>query len=1027
MRILRVRRSLPLLIILMASLAASAQYFGQNKVRYKTLDFKVLKTTHFDIYYYPEEAQMATEVGRMSERWYARLSQLFNYDLSSRQPVILYASAPDFRSTNVIPGDIGEATGGVTEPLKRRVVIPLAGPLADTDHVLGHELVHAFQYDIAARGIPQSSGLENSGLQRLPLWFIEGMAEYLSLGPADPNTAMWMRDAVAQNKLPKIKDLNNPKYFPYRWGQALWAYIGGTYGDKSVGELLRSAARSGDVKSAFKAVLQKSDTELTDEWQHALRSHFAPVLEETTPADQQARLLISKAKHGGGSTLNTSPVLSPDGKQMVFFSAKGLFSIDLYLADAQTGHIKRKLTSTAINPHLDSLEFINSAGAWSHDGRYLAFGQIVDGRPQIAVRDMQAEKTVEHIRLPELGEVYTPTWSPDGKQIAFSAMVNGMTDLFVVDRQSKKLKRLTNDAFADLQPAWSPDGSSIVFVTDRFHTDISDLSYGRMELALLHLDSGKIEALPAFTTGRNTNPQWSPDGKSVYFISDRDGVANVYRLSLADRQLFQLTNIQTGIAGITPLSPAISVATKDGHLVYSAFIKDDYNIYSVDTPAALAGQALNNALADRMAGVLPPTQKNMQSTVAALLKNTAIGLPEPSGFTRTPYKPHLQLDYVAPPNVGVGYSSFGPLVSGGTGLYFSDLLGERNLLLSIQSSSFGSTGSFYRNLAGLAAWQNQHSRWNWGFVGGQVPYITAGLATATTTVNGVPVFVEQDITFWQLNREIAALASYPFNRAARVEFSAGYNNVGFAAEADTFAFAPDGSLISEQRSSLPTPSALNLATASAAYVYDTSVFGGTSPVMGQRYRIELDGAGGTLNFSTVLADYRRYFRLARPVSLAGRVLHYGRYGGDSDDNRLQDIFVGYSSLVHGYDPNSFSPAECGPQLQVNGSCPVFDQLVGSKVAVGNAEARLELLGPLGIIPSKPIPPVQAAWFYDTGEAWTGASRAGFLGGPRSAVSSYGAALRVNILGYAVGEISLAHPNDRPGRNWIWQFSLVPGW
>lgn len=1015
-----------MLLVLLASLAASAQYFGQNKVRYKTLNFKVLKTKHFDIYYYPEEAQMASEVGRMSERWYARLSKVFNHDLTSRQPVIMYASAPDFRSTNIIPGDIGEATGGVTEPLRRRVVIPMAGPLADTDHVLGHELVHAFQYDIALPTGPQT-GLENAGLQRLPLWFIEGMAEYLSLGPSDPNTAMWMRDAVASGKVPKIKDLNNPKYFPYRWGQALWAYIGGTYGDQTVNQLLRVASRSGDYQSAFKAVLHKSSADLTTEWQHALETHFGPVMEETTAPKEQGRVLVSEKQNGGGSTLNTSPVLSPDGKKMVFFSAKGLLSIDLYLANGETGNITKRLTSTAVSAHLDSIEFINSAGAWSRDGRYLAFSQIVNGRPQLAVRDMQEEKTVEHIRLPDLDEVYTPTWSPDAKQIAFSAMVGGMDDLFLYDRQSKKVTRLTNDAYADLQPEWSPDGKSIAFVTDRFGTQLSDLSYGQLQLALFHLDTGKIEALPSFQGARAINPQWSPDGTSLYFVSDREGIANIYRLALPEQRFYQVTNIQTGITGITSTSPAFSVASKAGRIVYSAFVKDDYNIYSLDSPAAIAGQPLNTALANRNAGVLPPAEKNLQSMVAELVSNSQIGLPEPVGFVKTAYHPHLQLDYVAPPSIGVGYSSFGSLVSGGTGLYFSDLLNYHSLIVSLQSSSFGSTGSFYRNLAGVVQWENQRSRWNWGFVGGQVPYITGGFATGTTTVGGVPALVEQDVTFWQLDREIAALASYPFSRAARVEFSAGYNNVGFAEEADTFLFAPDGSLLAEQRNNIPAPSALNLATASAAYVYDTSVFGGTSPILGQRYRLELDGAGGTLNFSTVLADYRRYFRIARPFSIAGRVLHYGRYGGDADDNRLQDIFVGYASLVHGYDPNSFSPSECGPQLQVNGSCPVFDQLLGSKIAVANAEARLELLGPLGIIPSKPIPPVEAAWFYDVGEAWTGASKAGFLGGPRSAVSSYGPALRVNLFGYAVGEVSLAHPNDRPGRGWIWQFSLLPGW
>ena len=52
------------------------------------------------------------------------------------------------------------------------------------------------------------------------------MAEYLSLGPVDAQTAMWMRDAALREKLPHIKDLDDPKYFPYRWGHAFWAYIG---------------------------------------------------------------------------------------------------------------------------------------------------------------------------------------------------------------------------------------------------------------------------------------------------------------------------------------------------------------------------------------------------------------------------------------------------------------------------------------------------------------------------------------------------------------------------------------------------------------------------------------------------------------------------------------------------------------------------------------------------------------------------------------------------------------------------------
>src|SRR5262245_31850899 len=166
--------------------AASAQYFGRNKVQYKKLDFQVLKTEHFDIYYYPREREGIDVAARMAERWRARLGRILAHELRGRQPLVLYASHPDFEQTNVIYGDLGEGTGGVTEPVRRRIVLPLGGPLSDTDHVIGHELVHAFQFDITTN--PSSPPGQN-GAERLPLWFIEGMAEYLSLGPVDRNTA----------------------------------------------------------------------------------------------------------------------------------------------------------------------------------------------------------------------------------------------------------------------------------------------------------------------------------------------------------------------------------------------------------------------------------------------------------------------------------------------------------------------------------------------------------------------------------------------------------------------------------------------------------------------------------------------------------------------------------------------------------------------------------------------------------------------------------------------------------------------
>jgi hypothetical protein len=189
------------------------------------------------------------DAARMAERWYARLSKILGHKLSSRQLVILYANHPDFRGTTVIPGYIGETTGGVTEGLRRRLVMPMAGPMSETNHVLGHELVTRSSSTSLRLGPEGGTGAP--GALRLQLWFIEGMAEYLSLGPLDAHTAMWMRDAVRQEKVPVIKDLDDPEYFPYRFGHAFWAFVAGKYGDDVIGRMLKAAGRAGSAEHAI--------------------------------------------------------------------------------------------------------------------------------------------------------------------------------------------------------------------------------------------------------------------------------------------------------------------------------------------------------------------------------------------------------------------------------------------------------------------------------------------------------------------------------------------------------------------------------------------------------------------------------------------------------------------------------------------------------------------------------------------------------------------------------------------------------
>lgn len=1006
------------LALLFAAPEAKGQYFGQNKVRYHEHNFKVLKTTHFDIYYYPQEKQAADQAGRMAERWYTRFSTIFKTQLKGRQPVILYGSHPEFAQTTVTPQIIGAGTGGFTEPLRRRVVMPLAGPLGETNHVLGHELVHAFQFNmIPMRGLGEMSNAS------LPLWFIEGMAEYLSLGPADPNTTMWIRDAVQRRDVPAIKDLDKPKYFPYRWGQAFWAFVGGKYGDKAVGDMMRIGAVNG-VNAAIQSVLKTNEKQLSKDWKAALLTSGEPVLHDTTPVTEAGRVLVHEQEPGA---INVSPSVSPDGKQLMLFSEKGLFSIELYLADAQTGEIKKKITSTALSPHFNNLEFINSSGSWSADSSQFAYGHVTGPNAEISIYDLRKDEVVRTIPLPGLGEVFSPTWSPDGRQIAFSAIAGGLTNLYAVDVSSGKMRQLTNDEYAELQPAWSPDGKTIAYVTDRFTADLQNLSFGRFGLALFDVSSGNSRELRTFDAGKSIDPHWSADGSTIFFISDRAGISDIYRISLGDHGIRQITDLQTGASGITDLSPAISVSTTSQRLIFSAFHDSGYEILALEGNRDLAGERPDTRVASLSAGILPPRQQDT-GEVPSLLNSPEQGLVSAAGFKTKPYSAGLSLDYIAPPSVAVGFSSFGNLVAGGTAFHFSDMLGYHDLTLVAQTGIATQGGHFLRNLSAQALYLNHRSRWNWGFFGGQVPYLTGSFGATTGTVSGEPALVEQQVTFWQIERQAGGVLQYPFNRAQRLEFDAGYDNIAFAAEADTQAVSLiDGSLLARGTQNLPSPTSLNLAEGDAAFVDDTSLFGGVAPVAGQRYRLQAGVAGGSLNFYTLLGDYRRYFHIARPLSFAVRALHYGRYGGGAEDQRIQEFFIGYPSLIRGYDANSFSISECGPQFQQTGTCPVFDRLVGSRLLVGNAELRLEWLGPLGIIPhTRRIPPVHTAFFFDAGEAWTSNQDAGFLGGPRHGVSSEGIALRFNVFGAFVGEVSAAHPNDRPGKNWIWQFSLLPG-
>jgi hypothetical protein len=1004
-----------------ATAPASAQYFGRNKVQYQSFDFRVLKTEHFDIYFYPEERTAAAIAGRMAERWYVRLSSVLDHNLSGRQPLILYASQAQFQQTNAIAGDLGEGTGGVTEALRRRIVLPTGGTLTDLNHVIGHELVHAFQYDMTGMGHVGLGGVPAAA--ELPLWFVEGMAEYLSLGPVAPLTAMWMRGALqdtAGDSLPSLDQLEDPRFFPYRYGQAFLAFVAGHWGDQAMGQLVRAAGRGRDVRSALQAVVQVPPKDLVAQWHAETRAAYEPLVRETRPVEPASRRVV--AAKGKDVSYNLAPSLSPDGSRFMFFSNRKLFSVDLFLADARTGEIKRQVTKTAVDPHFQSLQFIQSAGSWSPDGRRFAFGGISGGQPVLTLYDVEKSEVEREIRLPNLGEMLNPNWSPDGRQVVFSGVAGGLTDLYLYDLAANQLTRLTDDPFADLQPAWSPDGRTIAFATDRFTVNLDTLAMGPYTLALYDVATKQVRRLPGFERAKHLNPQWSPDGGSLYFLSDPGGITNIYRLELASGHITQVTNLFTGVSGITETSPALSVAQRSGQMVFSVFRANGHEIYAIDDTAALRGRAPTVPTVN--AAVLPPAKRE-RSQLPELLAKPELGLPAQASNSVRPYGGGLALTYIGQPSLVAGSSQFGTFIGGGTSLYFSDVLGNHNLVTALQ---------IYGNIKDLSAtvgYQNLSHRLNWGAIAQQVPYVTGGYAEGFTTLNGEPVFIQQQEIDRQINRDVYGIFSYPLSTVQRIDMSAGYSNIAFDRELRTLAFSTiDGTLLLDRKEDLPSGDALNLVAGSAALVYDNSFFGATAPILGQRYRLEVGGNAGSLNFLTALVDYRRYIMPVRPFTFAMRLLHYGRYGSDGEDPRLQPLFLGYPGLVRGYTYGSFNASECHAPANAPDTCPVFDQLIGSRIAVAGAELRFPLLGLLGIGSGYyGALPLDFLAFGDAGLAWDTSHdpRVFGLDGVREPVTSAGVGLRMNLFGFAIGEMDYVRPFDRPDRHWMWQFSLQPGY
>ncbi len=978
---------------------------------YRTFNFQLYQSPHFEIYHYFDDPRLVNSLAKESEKWYSYHQQVLNDTFEVRNPIIFYKNHADFQQTTAISSQIDVGTGGVTEGLKRRVVLPLTFTQQQTDHVLGHELVHAFQYHIITHGEQLNIG----AVQNVPLWMIEGMAEYLSIGSVSSLSTLWMRDAILQHRFPSLETLTvDYSFSPYRFGHAFWAYIANEYGEQYISRLFRATAIYGFERASVDLLGLSTDS-LSKAWYGALKAHLIDKANSHGFSLIGERLVSEK----NGGKYNLSPSISPDGKNIVFLSERDVFSLDLFLADATTGEVLKKIYTATRYDEIDALNLIEASGTWSPDSRQFAYVAYIKGTTSLVVYSLNKNELVNTIQIPEVDAMSYPAWSPDGKSIAFAGLKDGVSDLYLFHLQSKEVTNVTQSDYSCIQPAWSSGGDSIVFTTDEPAEPQTQLNFPFTNIAIYSISSNKGNVLTTFNGAKNMNP--ISIGENVLFLSDCDGRRNLYALNLTTQAIRQLTDYPTGITGITEYAPALTFAGST--ICYNMLWDGKFTIIKTTLPRLFEmSTPINSPKVDIEASRLMPYTHNGSIVESNLFFQVQPFNLDKMSFADSKIKPKFKLDYIGNMSAGVMAGRFGTGMAGSIEAMFSDILGNNAIY-----SGMSINGEIY-DFGGQIAYLNQKKRIKMGASLSHIPYRTSSaLYTYDTLSNGN---VNRNIEYLQrrtFEDKVSVFGFYPFNRIRRVELGLSYAYYNYRDEIVDEFYSYD-QFFSRNKRRIPSPSGFDVTYLDAAYVIDNSKAGLASPVEGRRFRVQIEQYVQGLSMTTFLIDYRKYFFL-NPTSFALRLYHYGRYGNGSSNNRLINLFAGYPWFVRGYEAGSFYGDE-----SVDPNTISLNQLVGSRMIVSNLEWRIPFTGPdkIAFIRSRTLFS-EVAFFFDGALVWDSKLHPIWSLSTRSANQripffSTGVAYRVNLFGIMIIEPFAAIPiHQRQFKAVQLGLNLFAGW
>lgn len=546
----------------------------------------------------------------------------------------------------------------------------------------------------------------------------------------------------------------------------------------------------------------------------------------------------------------------------------------------------------------------------------LAFVTQKGASDVLNIYDLNIDKKIADFSFDNIVGIGSPSWSKDGRYIAFSANdMSGKTDLFLFDYQNEKLRRLTDDFYDDRDADFSPDGSTIVFSSDRSRSS----EKAEYNLFTYEIASGKITEL---TQGAQIDyaARYSPDGKNLVYTSTIDGPQNLYCLSLADTTLKpqRLTNFIT--AAYDP------VWCGSDRIAFSSFEKGTFSVRMIDS------------VNTKMQSVKPSQEFAKTDTFKMYSMPSLSGLNENTGIMK--YRKQFSLDFAIS---GIAADPVYGNVAGGS-FSMSDMLSDEVYNFFVYNNSNAYT-DFWQSFNLAVSKVSLKKRLNYAFG----VYHLAGRR-----------YDLQNSDFSYLERLYGGYFSvqYPLSFFRRIEAS-----VSVAQSMKDIDFLDFRRCV--------------LVSNSIGYVYDNSIWDYIGPVDGQRYNVTLgyttDIQNNTESFVTFMGDYRKYFRITVPVSLAFRAQFFMNEGKNP-----RRFFMGGSWSLRGWP---------------------LDGLRGTRMWQTNLELRFPLINILYIGFPEDIGigfrSIKGALYFDAGNVWDTSDEFKFVKG------SIGAGVRINAFGLVV--------------------------